>query len=70
MICFLDRSFCSSDCINSECKRCFTDDLRERAKTWWGDAPGEVSVAFADFKSGCPSYMAPTATSGTGGGAA
>ena len=54
MICFLDRSFCSSDCINRECPRNFTPELKRAAE-------GPTPVAFANYREGCNSYLAPAA---------
>lgn len=54
MICYKDRTFCSSDCTNSACYRFFGEYHRLQSIKWWGseDAP----VAFADFSNNCEDY--------------
>lgn len=59
MICFMDRTFCSSrDCANDKCGRNFTPELSERAAKWWGkdDAP----VAFGPLRDtdSCAGFVA------------
>lgn len=41
MICFRDTTFCASLNCENKCGRKPPDDLRERAREWWGndDAP-------------------------------
>lgn len=58
MICFRDKSFCGSDCINSDCTRYFSDADWEEAKKWWG-ADENIPIAFDDFAKDCPAYVAP-----------
>ena len=58
MMCFRDKSFCSSDCINSACHRHFGDADWELAKKWWGNDKN-VPIAYMDFRTGCESYIAP-----------
>lgn len=57
MLCFLDRSFCSSDCVNRECHRNLTPELQARADKWWGK-PG-APIAFMDYRTGCKEYQQP-----------
>lgn len=61
MICFMDRTFCGSDCENRECTRNLTPALRERARRWWGQDKDKdaIPIAFADFKTGCNRYLGP-----------
>lgn len=47
MLCFLDRTFCSSSNCTGKCGRQWTKELQERANKWWG-GPG-APVAFSDF---------------------
>jgi hypothetical protein len=51
MLCFKDMSFCRSDCINRECFRYLSDDVKARAN--------EVGlpIATADFSSECNDYQ-------------
>lgn len=57
MICYKDRTFCNSDCINKECWRYFGEEQREGAKRWWEGCSGEPPVAFSNFSKSCDSYM-------------
>lgn len=59
MMCYLDQTFCSSDCINTECFRNFSPEKREGAKRWWKDMPGSAPIAFSDFSKGCEEYVRP-----------
>lgn len=47
MICFRDRTFCSSPACKGKCGSQWTDELKRQAEEWWGK-PG-VPVAFAEF---------------------
>jgi hypothetical protein len=58
MINYKDRTWCGSDCINTDCPRNMTPDEYDRAKVWWGSVP--VPIAFADLSKDCPDYIAPT----------
>jgi len=59
MMCYRDMTFCSSDCINTECFRNFTDEHKANAQKWWKSFEGEPPVAFSDFSVGCSSYKGP-----------
>lgn len=57
MICFKDRTFCSSDCVQSRCFRFFGEVQRQEAEDWaasfgWEEAP----IAFSDWTNSCPDY--------------
>jgi hypothetical protein len=54
MICYKDKTFCKSDCVNSTCYRFLSDAERLEAIKWWGseDAP----IAYSDFSKNCPDY--------------
>ena len=56
-LCYKDKTFCASDCVNTGCWRNFTDEERENSIKWWGgeDAP----IAMADFSKGCDGYRKP-----------
>ncbi len=47
MICYLDRTFCSSPNCENKCGRKLTEEIIEGAKKWWGsdDAP----IAMSNF---------------------
>lgn len=55
MICFRDRTFCNSDCRNTECPRHFGPDDKASAERWWGS--DEAPVAWADFSKDCEDYQ-------------
>ena len=42
MICYKDKTFCSSDCTNKDCHRFFSDEVREGARKWWDHDPDNV----------------------------
>lgn len=44
MICFMDRTFCSSLACRNECGRQLTPDLIARGKKWWGSDDFPVCV--------------------------
>lgn len=54
MISYKDRSFCSSDCINTQCPRNYTDEMEIHNTT-----TVNLPVAFSDFSKGCDEYMSP-----------
>ena len=49
MLCYLDRQFCSQLCANSECSRNVNDDVRARARAWWG-TEGDPPIDMADMR--------------------
>lgn len=55
-ICYKDRTFCDSDCKNTDCFRNFTDDERRGARMWWHHDPDNAPIAFADFSETCEEY--------------
>lgn len=55
MICFRDMTFCTAPCVNSECHRRLTIEVRAAAERWWGK-PG-APIAVADFSRNCPAYQ-------------
>lgn len=59
MMCFRDKTFCSSDCTNALCHRHFGEDERAAARRWWGHDPDNAPVAFADFSADCTDYAPP-----------
>ena len=56
-ICYKDKTFCASDCINTACHRYFSDTEREAALKWWDHDPDNVAVAMSDFSWACSSYI-------------
>lgn len=65
MICYRDMTFCldftNGECVNSQCRRAFTDGEAAIAKRWWGNDDGEVPVAFSHFLNGCDQVQRPEA---------
>ncbi len=57
MICYKDRTFCNSDCINTSCHRNFTADERRGARMWWSHDPDNAPIAMADFSKDCEAYI-------------
>lgn len=56
MLCYKDMSFCSSDCVNTKCRRFFGDEQLEGARKWWAHDPDNAPVAFINFAPGCEEY--------------
>ena len=50
MICYLDMTFCRSDCINEKCHRNVTDSVREGAEEI------NLPLALCDFSDDCDLY--------------
>ena len=59
MICYKDKTFCSSNCTNKDCHRFFSDEAREGARKWWRHDPDNAPIAFSDFSGTCPVYIKP-----------
>ena len=53
MLCYKDRTFCSSDCTNRDCYRYLTPEDRNRA------AEMDLPIAWSDFSDTCPDYKEP-----------
>lgn len=47
MICYLDKTFCSSEVEEHTCGREFTKEHAKNAEKWWGGK--DYPVAYADF---------------------
>lgn len=60
MLCYKDRTFCNSDCVNEACHRHFGDAERRGARMWWSHDPDHAPIAFSDFSSDCDGYMEPS----------
>lgn len=56
MMCYKDKTFCSSDCVFKECPRFFGEEEREGARRWWSHDPDNAPIAFADFSPSCILY--------------
>lgn len=62
MLCYLDMTFCRSDCANTACRRHFGPDDEAAAKEWarrCGFDRGEAPIAWSDFSSDCENYAPP-----------
>ena len=53
MICYKDRSFCSSDCIRTDCYRFAGDGVHRDA------AAAELPISFLDYSGICELYVPP-----------
>lgn len=62
MLCFMDRSFCNSDCVRAECYRNYSPARSEQARKWWSHDPDNAPIALADYKTGCEDYLPPKNT--------
>jgi len=51
MICYRDQSYCASDCINSQCFRYLSDEVKARANEV------RLPIATADFSEECQDYI-------------
>ena len=51
MLCYRDRTFCSSDCTNTSCWRYLSPTDEIRAKEL------DLPVAYSDFSGDCPGYI-------------
>lgn len=60
-LCFRYMIFCSSDCMNTACRRNWTADKREASVKWWEGCEGKAPVAFSDFSDTCEDYEPPVA---------
>ena len=54
MICYLDRTFCSAECVNSDCFRNYSHEVHEGAKKWWGG--DDYPIEFCDFSKDCKEF--------------
>jgi hypothetical protein len=57
MICYMDRTYCDSDCTNTSCSKRLTEEVKRDAVAWWGseDAP----IATSDMTVECHDYQQP-----------
>lgn len=55
MICYRDQCYCESDCINKNCVRLLTHDVKAKAREWWGE--DGAPIATADFSVECKDYQ-------------
>lgn len=63
-LCYKDRTFCLSDCVNTTCFHHFGEEERKGARLWWSHDPDHVPVAMSDFSKNCKDYkMTDTAVS-------
>ncbi len=56
MMCYLDKTFCKSDCTNESCFRFFGPEQQEGARKWWDHDPDNAPIAFSDFSDACKDY--------------
>jgi hypothetical protein len=53
MICYLDQSFCSSDCMRVNCERFASAEIKQKAAAFG------LPIAYANFALHCASYDPP-----------
>ena len=51
MICYRDQSYCASDCINSQCFRYLSDEVKAGAEKCG------LPIATTDFSDDCDDYV-------------
>lgn len=60
MICYKDRTFCSSDCVNTKCFRYFGQQEREGSQKWAELMELDYApIAWSDYSDSCPLYERP-----------
>lgn len=59
MICYKDKTFCSSNCIRKDCWRYFGDEQQDGARKWWSHDPDNAPITFSDFSNDCFWYQEP-----------
>jgi hypothetical protein len=52
-LCYKDRSYCGSDCVNTACSR-FVSPAISAAAASFG-----LPIAYMDLQTGCPDYRPP-----------
>lgn len=57
-MCYKDKTFCNSNCVNTECNRNFSPEQRAGAIKWWGNDTAPVAFS-ASYRDGCEDYKAP-----------
>ena len=56
MMCYRDKTFCSSSCVRAQCYRYFDMWDSVGAFMWMGD---DAPIAYSDFSAQCPDYEPP-----------
>jgi hypothetical protein len=60
MICYKDKTFCSSDCVNTQCFRYFSDEDRQGSHKWAEQLNLDFApIAWSDYSDSCPLYKSP-----------
>jgi len=60
MLCYKDKTFCKSDCVNEKCFRFFSEDDRIGSEKWAKSFGMEYApIAFSDYSNVCKCYMKP-----------
>lgn len=57
MIHYKDMTFCESNCVNYNCNRNLTKEVRQEAIQWWGTQNPPISTG--DFTHICEDYKEP-----------
>ena len=53
MLCYRDRTYCASDCLNRECSRFVSKHVEMESKRL------NLPLALSDFSKRCPDYQKP-----------
>lgn len=59
MLCYKDKTFCGSNCMNTYCYRYFSEHDKLAARCWWSHDPDNAPIAFSDFSDTCKGYINP-----------
>lgn len=56
-LCYKDKTFCYSDCVNVKCYRYFSKEDQDGARQWWSHDPDNAPIAMSDFSDTCKAYI-------------
>ena len=59
-LCYKDKTFCKSDCVNTQCHRNFSPEVSAAADAWAESFGFDYApIAMSDFSSDCDEYQKP-----------
>jgi len=57
-LCYKDKTFCKSDCVNTQCHRNFSPQVSAEADAWAESFGLEYApIAMSDFSGDCDQYL-------------
>ena len=57
-LCYKDKTFCDSDCVNTQCHRNFSPQVSAEANTWAESFGLDYApIALSDFSNDCGGYQ-------------